>query len=348
MNHVSGEYFNNNDVTYDSLTKTMSRKSLFEYIEYLISVNKKFTLFFIDFDDFKSINDVLGHNAGDEALIECSKRMDYIFKKYNGILGRYGGDEFFAVVENLDEYEKVWNIANELNEYIRTDNNIKGIEMALPAGKFTITTGIARFPLDANNLDDLFELADRALYRGKQKGKNCFIIYNKELHQNIFRDREVKKLDSKNIIDYVFCEMTDGTKDVESRLISVFKFVGYYYNVSLVAKNYDNKFEIIYSNDSIKNAKYIDEKEILDLKSNEVDTMVFMYINKLGDAHKHLKELFEEQNVHASLLITCETKNKKYGYFRIDAKYERIWTKEEKIIFQIIANLYALVLEYSK
>ncbi|MBR3618089.1 MAG: GGDEF domain-containing protein [Acholeplasmatales bacterium] len=347
MKHMDKDYLDNNEIATDSLTKTLSRKSLFNYIKYLIDNKEKFALFFIDFDDFKSINDTLGHNVGDEALIISSKRMKEIFDKHKGVVGRYGGDEFFAVVENVEAYDDVWNIAKELNEEIRKENDIENIEYALPAGKFTITTGIARYPLDADNIDDLFDIADRALYRGKQKGKNCFIVYNKDLHQNIFKNRDAKRLDTKNIIDYVFCEMTDETRSIDERLKSVFKFVGFYFNVSLVSKNSNGKLEIIYSNDQIEDAKYVDVNEYISLKANKTDSMMFMYINKLGPKYQHLAKIFEEQKIHASILVACETKKQIYEYLRIDAKYERIWTKEEKIIFQIIANLYAFILEYS-
>ena len=73
--------------------------------------------------------------------------------------------------------------------------------------------------------------------------------------------------------------------------------------------------------------------------------MIFMYVNNLNEDNE-LKKALEKQNVHASILISCQTKTKLYGYLRVDSKYERIWTKAEKIVFQIIANLYALLLEF--
>ena len=102
-----------------------------------------------------------------------------------------------------------------------------------------------------------------------------------------------------------------------------------------------------FSNDQIEDAKYVDVNEYISLKANKTDSMMFMYINKLGPKYQHLAKIFEEQKIHASILVACETKKQIYEYLRIDAKYERIWTKEEKIIFQIIANLYAFILEYS-
>lgn len=341
------KYFkeNNDKISYDTLTSVLSRKTMVDYIDYLIENNTKFTVFFIDIDDFKSINDTLGHSAGDKALITCSERMKMIFDDNNGVVGRYGGDEFFAVVENEIEYEKIWTIASQLNKIIRKPNNLSDIDKALPAGKFTITSGIARFPIDAKTKDKLFEICDKALYIGKQKGKNCFIIYNQSLHSNIFKDREIKKIDVKGVIDYIFTTLTDKSKSLNENLVEAITFVSKYFDVSLASKNYNNKFEILYSNGTLNKAKYVDEKEYLDLKTSEVDSMIFMYINKLSPRCDNLKKIFEEQSIHASILIPCQTKTKNYGYLRIDAKHERIWTKEEKMVFQIIANLYAMLLE---
>ena len=93
--------------------------------------------------------------------------------------------------------------------------------------------------------------------------------------------------------------------------------------------------------------KYIDENKYLNMEKNQIDQMIFMYINSIDKENKELIDLFEEQEVHASLLIPCATKSKLYGYIRIDSKYERIWAREEKIVFQVIANLYAVLLEYT-
>lgn len=343
------EYFKNNidNITFDTLTHALSRKSMIEYIKYLIKNNTPFSLFFIDLDDFKAINDSLGHSVGDEALIITSDRMFKIFNENNGVVARYGGDEFFAVVENEVKYENIWHIGKDLNELIRKQNDINDIEKALPAGKITITTGISRFPKDGKNIDELLEVCDKALYRGKLKGKNCFIIYNEELHADLFIKRDNRGLDIKGVIDYVFREFTNKKYSIEYNLKEVISFASKYFDVTLAAKNYDNKFEVLYSKDSNVTSEYVDENLYLDLKSSEVDSMVFMYINKLGPRHADLKKTFEDQKVHSSILIPCQTKTKNYCYLRIDAKHERIWTKDEKIVFQIIANLYAMLLEFA-
>lgn len=330
------------DLSHDMLTDILSRKPMNDYIDYLIKNKIKFTLFLSDLDDFKDINDTLGHGAGDKALITCAERMRIIFEDNSGVVGRYGGDEFLAVVEGVVDYEKVWEIGSQLNKIIRKENSIKDIEKALPAGRLTITSGVARFPLDADDKEELFEVCDKALYIGKSKGKNCFVIYNAEHHKN----KEIKKLDVKGVIDYVFQSLTDNTRSLDDNLVDAITFISKYFDVSLASKNYNNKLEILYSNGALTKAKYVDEKLILNLKTNEKDSIIFMYINKLSDDNI-IKKIFEEQGIHASLLIPCQTKINNYGYLRIDAKHERIWSREEKMVFQIVANLYAMLLEWT-
>lgn len=342
------KFFQKKDnVIFDSLTKTLSRHTFYEYMNFLIENKTPFSFFFFDFDDFKSINDILGHNVGDEALIITSNRICEVVHKYGGAVGRYGGDEFFAIIENKTNYEEIRDVAKEINQIIREKNNIKNIEQALPAGKFTITSGITKFPDDGSTLEELFDATDKALYAGKQKGKNCYIIYRKELHKDIFKVRQAKNLDTKNLIDNIFSTLTDKEKSLDDNLKNACSFIADYFDVSVFSKNYKNKFEILFSNGLMPKVKYIDENKYLNMEKNQIDQMIFMYINSIDKENKELIDLFEEQEVHASLLIPCATKSKLYGYIRIDSKYERIWAREEKIVFQVIANLYAVLLEYT-
>ena len=160
-------------------------------------------------------------------------------------------------------------------------------------------------------------------------------------------DSDARHIDTKNLIDYIFVTLTDKSHPLEDNLKHVCSFIANYFDVSIFSKNYKGKFEVIFTNGIISNAAYIDEKEYLDIKVNDSEQMIFMYINKLDEKHQYLKDLFEGQKIHASLLIPCATKQKTYGYLRIDSRYERIWGREEKIVFQVIANLYALLLEFT-
>ena len=122
----------------------------------------------VDIDNFKSVNDNLGHVFGDKVLFEVSKNLKPIFRK-DDIVGRIGGDEFTIFIKSLtkDLIIKITNdILNDASKIKVKDNH-----------KITLSIGIA-FTDDSTKLyKDLFSKADKALYLSKADGKNCYSTY---------------------------------------------------------------------------------------------------------------------------------------------------------------------------
>lgn len=139
---------------------------------------KDFYLCIIDIDNFKSINDSYGHKVGDEILAYVADVLKKTFK--NGFVGRYGGDEFVALSYDPNDFESIWNILHKMGKDIR--NISTKYEMPI---NVSVTTGISRYKIDGLTFDELFVKADKALYRGKRKSKNCFILYDESLHGSI-------------------------------------------------------------------------------------------------------------------------------------------------------------------
>ena len=132
------------------------------------------SLLMIDLDNFKHYNDHLGHPAGDKVLINIAK----IFKKTcraSDIVARYGGEEFVIVLPDTDK-ESAWGMAERIRQGIErfefADQKIQ------PSKNLTISLGLASFPQDAKNKDDLIARADSALYQAKAAGKNRTHIYS--------------------------------------------------------------------------------------------------------------------------------------------------------------------------
>ncbi len=132
----------------------------------------------IDIDYFKSINDTYGHKMGDEVL----QKVAGIIKNEvgrNGILGRFGGDEFVVVFRpGLDE-----NALRVIFSAIK--NAVRSLYPVLSGGgtePLTVSIGCARYPEDAGNFDEIFMVADYCLYLAKNKGRNRYILYNHEKH----------------------------------------------------------------------------------------------------------------------------------------------------------------------
>jgi len=163
----------------DPLTGLYNQRIFWELFDYEIERakrhNYRFSLFIIDLDNFKLINDVYGHNFGDQVLKEIGQILERIFRKED-IIARYGGDEF-AVILPYTGKEQAESIARRL---------VKAFEefsIEAPNGKIikvTASVGIAVFPDHGRDSRELFILADSMLYRAKEAGKNRFVLPREE------------------------------------------------------------------------------------------------------------------------------------------------------------------------
>ncbi len=168
--------------TYDSGTGVLDKASIREYsiqaLKEVPSEGKANWLAIGDIDEFKHVNDTYGHAFGDEVL----KLVADTFTKYMegiGQVGRFGGDEFFFCFSDVDE-EAVRNVLRMARSEIlqKTSPDMEG------AG-ITMTIGVVDSPENGTEYDGLFDKADKALYIGKGKGKNRYIIYRESMHGNI-------------------------------------------------------------------------------------------------------------------------------------------------------------------
>jgi diguanylate cyclase (GGDEF)-like protein/PAS domain S-box-containing protein len=160
--------------SHDTLTGLANRSSLYTQLEYLIEDSKRhgqsFALFYIDLDNFKDINDFLGHDEGDRLL----KRFAQLLQKHarsNDIAARIGGDEFILVYTDINA-AKAEKLAKRLFESIQQEIIPLYRELQLSA-----SIGIALYPKDALDAQELLKKADIALYRTKNGGKNRFSTY---------------------------------------------------------------------------------------------------------------------------------------------------------------------------
>ena len=136
--------------------------------------NRPLSLIMLDLDDFKAYNDVYGHQSGDQALRKLAWLLQRSGRSYD-VVARYGGDEFVII---LPETSK--KLAAEVAERIRGAVEKAAIEGEGPAldGHFTASLGVASFPEDATEQDDLIRKADLALYRAKTCGRNRVSRYD--------------------------------------------------------------------------------------------------------------------------------------------------------------------------
>lgn len=147
----------------DSLTGLPNRRKLEEVLNALASEGRLFSLLVLDIDHFKSINDTYGHQIGDETLKRLAETVQTITGKKDYCF-RYGGEEFVLLLPDTDN----------LTAYDIAETMRKRVEQSLVIADRTITVsiGISEFPSHTNSLDELFRLADQALYKSKSDGRN--------------------------------------------------------------------------------------------------------------------------------------------------------------------------------
>lgn len=157
--------------TMDKMTMLLNRETTMQKIAQVLERESecKHALYMIDIDNFKILNDTLGHQTGDEFLVAVAKAVRNCFRE-SDIVGRIGGDEFFVLMRNTPGIEKSREKAEELRKAIERVCS-KYAEIALSG-----SIGISLYPESGRTVEALYAEADSSLYQAKRQGKNRFIF----------------------------------------------------------------------------------------------------------------------------------------------------------------------------
>lgn len=159
---------------YDNLTKIANRHNFNYEFEKYFSLSKRnkesLSLLFIDIDNFKNINDTLGHDIGDRVLIKISKLLKQYTRKED-LLARWGGEEFVILLINSDLNTST-NKAEELRYLIENNTELQD----LLSYKITASFGLTKAK-DNDSIEDIIIRADKAMYESKHSGKNRVTVY---------------------------------------------------------------------------------------------------------------------------------------------------------------------------
>ncbi len=168
----------------DSLTQLPNRhwmnQQLPEIIRQATATNQKFGVMFIDLDNFKNINDTLGHQEGDRCLIDIAHALRESIRKQDHVI-RLGGDEFMVLLLSLEDTHVVGEIASHLLTSLRSAG--EGSEWATMRTRASI--GGAIFPDDATTAEALIQAADIAMYEAKRAGKDRFARYTHAMQDHL-------------------------------------------------------------------------------------------------------------------------------------------------------------------
>ncbi len=174
------KYQAHHDTLTDLPNRTLFKDRLSQAILSAKRNHEKFALLFIDLDQFKKINDTLGHDVGDDVLIEAANRLQSAIREED-TLARLGGDEFCIIIKNVQNIRGASTVAQKI-----VDSMQEAIEISTHTLYVTSSIGISIYPDDATVDNDLIKHADVAMYRAKEEGRNNFQFYASEMSAYVF------------------------------------------------------------------------------------------------------------------------------------------------------------------
>ncbi|MGM9972055.1 MAG: GGDEF domain-containing protein [Anaeroplasmataceae bacterium] len=335
-------FFVNKTDKFDSLTGLYRRERMFEYIEYLISHNIPFSYAILDVDNFKNVNDTYGHLFGDLVLKTIANELLGIVK-HNGVIGRYGGDEFMLVFENVVDYDEQWRTCFDI---LKSEKTLTNDEVA--NFTWTYTIGMAKFPFDADEVNDLLELADKALYRGKVKGRNCFIIYLEEKHKEICVTSKREQVYTPMNLHAKLYNDIIRTNDIENNINEVFKFIGTYLMIDQICIENNNEITNCFIHPLAKKQTSVVLGDEL-LRNNVRNNVGIFYDNatlesKVKNSNLLVKKMIEN-DIMATAIVELKAFEKTYGFLRADMVVldtGRIWQQTDLTVLLELAHIIAL------
>lgn len=174
---------------YNALTNLPNRFEFRKKVEYVIEVEKQedCAMVFLDLDSFQEINDVVGHDGGDELLVLLAKEISRKLGK-NDILAHYAGDEFAILLTNVSTRHEVGRKLTEILNAVRIPKKILNREFFVSA-----SAGVSMYKEDANDFEQMISNSELAQYVAKKTGKNKYVICDEYMKIENYHRVEIKK-----------------------------------------------------------------------------------------------------------------------------------------------------------
>ncbi|TCK92420.1 diguanylate cyclase (GGDEF)-like protein [Natranaerovirga hydrolytica] len=181
----SNEEYINYLSNYDHLTKLPNKNMFVKKLNELIKCNKEGGVILIDIDDFRKINDTFSHEYGDKVLKELSKDLMNHMEHEDVFVSRFAGDEFWLITEQEDLKKCIKNLYTIINKKRIVDNHSINIDCSM---------GIALFPRDTTDINQLIKYAELAMHQAKKTQKNTYLFYRKNMVEVLERNNKIESI----------------------------------------------------------------------------------------------------------------------------------------------------------
>lgn len=354
----------------DALTgifnKITSQNTIKDYLAHQWQ-NELCAMMIIDIDNFKEVNDGLGHLFGDAVLSDIARRMKKIFH-HRDIIGRIGGDEFIVFLINVRDIESIKNIAKRMIDETHHLQVSHEHEVQI-----SCSIGISIAPIDGRDFTCLFQKADQALYQAKSDGKNQCVIYDEKnisaylmnsvpvrsvINETIDSDKNSHLLTGQ-LAEYVF-RMLYQSENIQLAIASILEIVGLQFDVSRVyifensedGRYCSNTYEWCNKNiepqiDKLTNVSY--ERDLGNHYLDQFNEEGIFYCSDISFLPKKIRMILEKQGIKS--LLQCAIMDNGYfkGYVGFDeCRKNRYWTQNQIDALVFISEILSVFLLKSR
>lgn len=310
----------------------------------------------VDIDNFKAVNDNLGHLFGDAVLADIASKLKNLFRA-SDILGRIGGDEFVIFLKNVTNNALLMDKVRQLSEAFRRTYAGEHKDYAI-----SCSIGIALVPRDGVLYGDLFRKADAALYQAKSRGKNGYCLYSKDTFAQRGLAMGSKPMTEivparsgassasfqENLLHYVFAVLYEA-RDIDTVVGLILGMIGEHYGVSraYVFENSpdnlrcSNTYEwcnksIAPQKDNLQNLAYEDVDNFFSMYTPEG---VF-YCRDIDDLPPASRKILQAQGIRSMLHVAIFDERRTRGFVGFDeCGGLRLWTKDEIETLTLLAKI---------
>ena len=333
----------------DSLTGTYNKKAILNFAQnrFVDGTKDDAMLAIVDLDHFKPVNDAYGHLAGDKVLAKAGEILKKIVGN-NGVVGRYGGDEFLLVLEDMGQE----NVFRGLFRTICFDIEGAFKDMFTDI-KVTASVGAAKYKKDGKNFDELFKKADFCLYRAKDKGRNRYVFFREDLHGELFKKASEAKtegikydvrevLELKSMANFML-DLSESPKQAGYILLAHMLET---YNLDSISiyygQNMERKLSLGTAPDNLAEAKYVHTSEFKTAMNGSLFLRVD-FTTDLPDCAKPFGKILDDRGIKSTIQCVLGSLEKPTGLITFDRLKEgALWAEYEVnccVMFGAAVNL---------